>query len=148
MLCDVSFDDEGLTCRRCGNGFPTFTPARLAALTYPISRIYRLCEFGPGSELTALIKKLGYVSKPNCACKRHARMMDELGVEGCRRDRAVVIQWINDARAEWGITGLFGMAAPAWHAFTSGLAFRLNPLDPVPSLVDEAIRRAEAKAAG
>jgi len=65
--------------------------------------------------------------------------MDAWGVAGCRqhfdeitgrfREYAKKYDWITKARA-------------AALAVKTGLAFKLNPLDPAPGIVEEAIRRA------
>ena len=64
--------------------------------------------------------------------------MDTLGVEGCKRDRELLIERIKENAKEYGI----------WDQLTAGVnwlahPFPVNPLDPVPGLFDEAIRRAE-----
>jgi len=94
---------------------------------------------GPGTELTALLASLGIAPLSNCPCKARACQMDAWGPAGCREHRAVIIGWLNES---WNWKAAAGAAR---QAVVSGLATRLNPLDPVGSLVDEAIRRAEAK---
>lgn len=95
---------------------------------------------GPGTELKAVFAQLGV---PACqACHETAAQMDAWGVAGCKahrgeivaglRERAEKISWWQKRKAEV-------------NAVISGLAFRVNWLDPFPSLVDESIRRAEAK---
>ena len=67
--------------------------------------------------------------------------MDGWGVAGCRERRAEIVEWLKsqERKASWG-TRLFA----AFRTVTSGMWW-LNPLDPLGSLTDEAIRRAEAK---
>jgi len=68
--------------------------------------------------------------------------MNMLGVEGCRKHREALVKAVRNAYKR---TGTVEVLAAAAKAVASGLAFKLNPLDPFGSLVDEAIRRAEAK---
>lgn len=98
---------------------------------------------GPGTELMALLHGLGIEPPPDCPCHEHAEQMDRWGVDRCRANRETIIGWLNEARAEWG-WGAFIL--PGVRTLVSGLAFQLSIRDPVGSLVDEAIERAERKA--
>jgi hypothetical protein len=66
--------------------------------------------------------------------------MDAWGVAGCLTNRDQIIQWMRDGQSRWGWRDKLAAAAKAVQI---GLAFKLNPLDPFPSLIDEAIRRAD-----
>lgn len=93
---------------------------------------------GPGSGLTILFAAVGILGC--CDCRDKAKLMNEWGDDGCRARREEIIGWLRAkvvSREDW-------LCAAAL-AFKSGLAFRLNWLDPLPSLVDEAIRRSELK---
>lgn len=95
---------------------------------------------GPGSELRAILKELGIQEKPKCGCTERAAAMDLLGVEGCRRRFDDIVGWMREAQDKysWG-----DRLKAAGNAAASGLAFKVNWLDPLPGLVEEAIRRAE-----
>ncbi len=102
---------------------------------------------GPGTELKAALKSLGIEPTASCDCNSKAEQMDRWGVEGCRERREQIIGWLREGSDRWGWSAKLGSAAKA---VLSGLAFKLNPLDPYPGLVDECIRRAakqEAKEA-
>lgn len=97
--------------------------------------------YGPGTELKAIIATLGINPSPSCDCNGKALQMDRWGVQKCKDNRETIIGWLRDGQTKWGWREKLTAAAKA---VTSGLAFKLNPLDPFPSLIDEAIRRAEA----
>ena len=104
---------------------------------------------GPGSELKTMLRDLGLFERPNCGCNLRAQQMNQLGIEGCEQNIEMIAQWLRDGAKGWGWeTGLGAMVKVAGNAVLSGVAFRLNPLDPFPGLVKEAIRRARAKAEG
>jgi hypothetical protein len=94
---------------------------------------------GPGTELQKLLASLG-LTAGGCACEDRARQMDAWGPAGCREREAEIVAWLREEQAKhgWGET-----LRAAARAVADGLAFRLNPLDPLPGLVREAIRRAE-----
>lgn len=98
---------------------------------------------GPGTELKALIASLGIQPKPNCGCNRLAAEMDAWGVAGCRTRHHEICGRIKDNAAEWGWSLALSVPKAAAKALTTGLVFSINPLDPIGSLVTEAIRRAE-----
>lgn len=98
---------------------------------------------GPGTELKALLASLGLTPPGGCGCDDLAARMDAWGVAGCRERREDILARLraNAAKVGW----LAKLKAGAL-AVAVGLAFRLDPRDPYPGLLDEAIRRAEAKA--
>ncbi len=98
--------------------------------------------FGPGTELSGMLAALGINPAPSCDCKAKANQMDLWGVDGCVARRDEIVGWMRDGQGRWGWKDKLSAAAKA---VTSGLAFKLDLLDPFPSLIDEAIRRAEQK---
>lgn len=98
--------------------------------------------FGPGTELKTLLKSLGIEQSPTCDCNGKALQMDLWGVDGCRANFDQIVQWMRDGQGRWGWKDKLLAAAMA---VKTGLAFKLNPMDPFPALVEEAIRRAEVK---
>lgn len=92
---------------------------------------------GPGSHLKALLKSLGFTGALGCGCEAMAADMDRWGVAGCRRHRGEIEARLRAKAKEvgWGAKLAAGVRAAA-----GGLL--LNPLDPVPGLLDEALRRA------
>lgn len=97
-------------------------------------------QSGPGTELAAMFKAMG-VKATGCQgrCAARQRQMDQWGVGGCREHRETIIKWMREAYDELSIGEKLKAAASA---VTSGVALKLNPVNPIPSLVDEAMRRA------
>lgn len=94
---------------------------------------------GPGSELSAMFLSLGV---PRCTgCKISAQKMNSWGTQGCREHKEEIVVRLRERLREHGAAVRI---RAAWRALCTGLAIRLNWLDPLPSLVDEAIRRSEA----
>lgn len=123
------------TCPACNTGTRNRNPGVYIKRTCK----GRAPDHGPGAELAAIFLELGIKS---CnACKAMARRMDALGTDGCRRLRSELAADIQ-GRAEKKGWGAKIVAAAA--ALLSGLAWRLDRNDLYGSLIDEAIRRAEA----
>lgn len=102
-------------------------------------------DSGPGTEFGALVAQLGFESGPQCSCKALMARMNAIGVEGCRREREPIVAAIRDNAKAWG-WGSFAVAAAK--AVVTGLVIHIDPTDPIGSLVDLAIARAEAKLGG
>lgn len=96
---------------------------------------------GPGTELKAILASLGPIPR-NCKCNERARQMDVWGVAGCREHREQILAWLRQEKVKLGWLARLNAAVGA---VRTGLAFHLDPRDVAGSLLDEAIRRAEAK---
>jgi hypothetical protein len=98
---------------------------------------------GPGTHLRRILAEVGVHEPGACGCDSLAAWMDHWGPAGCREpaNEATILAQLreNYARLGWGVVIRAGYCA-----LKSRLAFRLNPLDPAPGLLAEAIRRAEA----
>lgn len=97
---------------------------------------------GPGTELKQVFESLGIRQKSGCLCNIILRRMNNAGPEGCRSQRNELVEQIRTNATQFGIRHWAGAAA---RAVASGIAFRINPVDPIPGLFDEAVRRAEEK---
>jgi hypothetical protein len=97
---------------------------------------------GPGTELTTIFKSLGIAPAASCGCQSKADQMDAWGIAGCRVNRPQIIGWMT---AAYDTTSWLTRAKAACAAGANGLACKLDWSDPIGSLVDEAIRRAEAR---
>lgn len=97
-----------------------------------------LDEKGPGTHLHRIIGELGYTEAAGCGCWSMILWMNELGIEGCKKPetRACIVKQLKKSAAKVKRTEKL---KTAWK-----LAFSVNWFDPFGSLVDEAIRRAEA----
>jgi ADP-heptose:LPS heptosyltransferase len=98
---------------------------------------------GPGTELHKLLASLGVHEQENCQCLTRALQMNAWGPAGCREHRDEILAWMREGQDRFGWRDKLTAAT---RAVTTGLAFRLNPLDPFPGILDESIRRAEAQA--
>lgn len=97
---------------------------------------------GTGDEMKSLLASLGLSSKWCIGCQGKAAQMNRWGIAGCKEQRETIRQWMLDGMksADWWTT-----TKAAVNAVRLGLM--VDPLDPAGWLVDEAIRRAEAKQA-
>ena len=125
--------------RRCraltGEQMPTIQPADIVETTPATG-------FGPGTELMLMLAQLDIAEKPGCDCKAKAEQMDRWGVEGCREHIDEIVGWMREGSHRWGWSDKFKAARLA---AATGLAFKINWLDPFPGIVEEAIRRADTK---
>jgi hypothetical protein len=90
----------------------------------------------PGTELRKLLREIGV--KLHCQeCRKYAFYMNKLGIDGCREHRPEIIQRLKEAASESSWSTLFsagaGLMTKPWFSI----------LDPLGSIVDEAIRRSE-----
>jgi glycosyltransferase involved in cell wall biosynthesis len=101
--------------------------------------------FGPGTELKKILATMGIVMAKGCDCYMRAIQMDKEGIEWCKENRDTIRGWLSEGAPRWKWTARI---EAAMKAVQTGLAFKLDLLDPYGSLVDEAIRMAiEAEAA-
>lgn len=102
---------------------------------------------GPGTELKLLLESLGIGTLNGCSCGKVAALMDSWGPDGCDdpANREAILRHLRAAQREASWRQLIRAAA---HALASGIAFRLDPTDPAPGLLDEAIRRARLRPPG
>jgi hypothetical protein len=95
----------------------------------------------PGYELKALLDTFK-LQVTECKCVERMTEMNEWKSTGCKRHRDEIIAWLREehARLSWRQK----IAAAFSHVKAGDILF-LNPLDPCPGLVDEAIKRAASK---
>lgn len=61
---------------------------------------------GPGTELKALLKKIGITSTPNCACNARARKMDEEELKQpgwCADHLEEIVGWLQEEATKRGL---------------------------------------------
>ncbi len=90
----------------------------------------------PGSALKKVLASIDIYPLPGCPCLDDALQMDLWGLAGCREQREEIIRRL---RANQTMYGLGALLKAGWRAIRTGLAAKLDPLDPFPGLVDEAI---------
>jgi len=49
---------------------------------------------GPGQELREIFASIGIKPKKTCKCSAITQWMDEIGVDGCKRDRNAIVREI------------------------------------------------------
>lgn len=126
---------------------PTRKPAPPKGDPTPAPRSTPALPDGPGSELERVLKE-HRLTRVGCGgCQGLRKRMDRWGPAGCRDRREQILARLRRAYRELTPAET---AAAAWHALWSGLAFKVDPRDPAPGLLDEALRRwaARAKAPG
>lgn len=144
MNCDFEIMQIGkrrlLRCRIC----------RREVLTKSTGHVRAVCGAprpppGPGSMLARILAELGVKPTKKCGCKKFAAKMDRLGVEGCQARRIELARALQEKSGEFGLTDFLSAGLAV---IKSGMALRINPLNPFLSLVDLAIERATALANG
>lgn len=98
---------------------------------------------GPGLELSRILSSVG-INPKNCSCTAKMTQMNKWGVGGCNEHFNEIIGWMRDGHSQWGWVEKLKAAGLA---VANGLAFQINPFDPFPGLISEAIRRAADKEA-
>lgn len=51
---------------------------------------------GPGTELKAILKKVGIEAKPGCACNKRAAYMDKMGPDWCEENMDQIVGWLKE----------------------------------------------------
>lgn len=93
---------------------------------------------GPGTHLKGIFRELGFEACP--ICQGRAAQMDNWGAAGCREHFEEIVGWLRETAGRLGWAERFALVG---RATASGWLLKVNWLDPIPSLVEEAIRRAE-----
>ncbi len=94
----------------------------------------------PGTKLTELFLNLGVPYTPGCNCENAARVMDALGVEGCREEQnsRTLLAMIRENAKKLSFYDKLRLVE---RGVLHGLTFKLS----ASGLYHEAIRRAEAE---
>lgn len=95
---------------------------------------------GPGSQLWKLLSSLGVTHTSDCSCVSLAEYMNAVGPARCQQESGILI---NRIKANQELYGWSTWLKAGALAVVTGLAFSLNPLDPIPGLFAEALKRAE-----
>lgn len=127
-------------CPKCRLRFPKQLSVKIhCSCGHVIQPQGMVDTFGPGTEYAKLVKSLGFKPTKKCGCAKLMREMDELGVDGCRRDfdrLCGLLQEKYDAASWPERQKAKGMAV------LTGLAFKVSWTDPIPDVLNEAIRLA------
>ena len=99
-------------------------------------------EGGPGTELKTIFDTLGFTPKKSCGCAAIQRQMDRLGAAGVQ---ARFKHYVSVLTERYTMTSTTERFAAAVAAITTGIAWRLDWADPIPSLLTLAIDRAKER---
>ena len=91
---------------------------------------------GVGSQLWKIFSRLGIKHYPECSCLLLADLMNELGPEGCRYNHEKILKLLKKNQKKYGWSSYLKAGA---NAVVTGWIFKLNPLDPLPGLLEKAI---------
>ena len=58
---------------------------------------------GPGTELKKLLKTIGIVAKPGCACNKRAQTMDVNGCDWCAENLDTISSWLQEEAQKRGL---------------------------------------------
>lgn len=153
MKCIVSVfpikDQPGqwLHISECGRRFklPTEVPISIncpAGLCYA-DDAPQLFPLGVGTALARLLHRLGI--KACLKCSYRMALMNGWGVAGCKERREVIVGWLREAYKQ---TPKLKRSEAVAKAISTGIVYRLCPWRLFDSLLDEAIRLAEASTSG
>lgn len=56
-----------------------------------------------GTELAAILARLGFKSDENCRCRSHAREMDAKGCEWCEQNIETIVGWLREQASIRGV---------------------------------------------
>lgn len=127
---DATVEASRAAARRAGKAA---APQPDATPTHP-----RQTRRGVGTHLKLILNALGLGESASCGCESMRARMDAWGPAGCRANREPIEAHL---RTEARKVGWVATLKAGARAASAGLI--LNPLDPAPGLLAEAIRRAE-----
>jgi hypothetical protein len=58
---------------------------------------------GPGTELKALLARVGIVAAPDCSCNARAAEMDRQGVDWCEANIDTIVGWLREQAEARGL---------------------------------------------
>ena len=98
MPCVVSQDNDQWTIDVDHPAYPRFAkPGHVMPVEPPAN--------GPGTELKALLKKVGITASPTCSCNARARKMDEMGIGWCESEEGMktILGWLREESEKRGL---------------------------------------------
>lgn len=97
-------------CRECGAAIekspgkePPMASCRAIAVTRTEYLQSSIVPSGPGTELKALLARIGIKAAPNCSCNARARLMDERGVDWCEANLKEIVGWLREEATKRGL---------------------------------------------
>ena len=95
---------------------------------------------GVGDHLEDITSELKIRMRQGCKCKSLSAEMNRLGPNGCRKNRTRLVSGMKKNAQQYTLVDIMTAAIMA---IKTGLAWKIDLLDPYGSLLDEAIRRTE-----
>lgn len=111
---------------------PARPPKKTAAARQP--------SHGVGTQLTIAISECGVQAKQGCSCKSLAKELDQEGPAACRQKIDSIVDRMRENYAAYGLSEKLSAGVQSLPQILCG---KINPLDPLRSLVTLAIDRAE-----
>jgi len=98
-------------CSACGrvvrNGaFPIYAVCRArggSTVAEAVASAKAAEEFGPGTELHALLGKFGIHVSRDCKCKSRVRYMNQMGADWCEDNIDTIVSFLREAAEERGL---------------------------------------------
>ncbi len=53
-------------------------------------------EYGVGTELKKMLSTIGIKSTPNCSCNAKAKHMNEKGIDWCKENKNLILDWLQE----------------------------------------------------
>lgn len=97
-------------------------------------------QAGPGTSSHQIFSELQLKPNAGCKCAERIRQMNEWGVEGCEANRETILAWWKESYHE---TTIVERIKAGWNAICKPW---LSVLDPLGSIFNEVMRRANEKA--
>lgn len=88
--------DGGIKCVECGRLLPRWEGKHPIAVCRGKQPEPPKPVMGPGGYLKSMLKWIGIVAKPNCACNSRARHMDAMGAAWCRQNIETILGWLRE----------------------------------------------------
>jgi hypothetical protein len=86
--CIVSEDGDEITVDETHRAYPSEPKPGFAPKSRPAFAP------GPGTEMKALLAKIGIVASPTCSCNKRAKVMDEKGCDWCEEHIEEIDGWL------------------------------------------------------
>lgn len=87
----------------CDLDSPAFPRSPKPGFVFAVPRGIAPASSGPGTELKALLAKIGIKATPNCSCNARAREMDANGIDWCEANLDTIVGWLREEATNRGL---------------------------------------------
>lgn len=70
------------------------TPQEIAAMKR--AELESMDQRGVGSELKTILRYMNIKSTPNCSCNKKAKIMNIKGIEWCKENKNLIVDWLQE----------------------------------------------------